>query len=103
MTGYWKSAMNKDLDFLFNSLLFSMGQEYDHYQELLVTLEVETHVLTKSTLEDILEFNKRKELLLLSLNMVSEIHLFLIRTALALGMEFLTPSPKFISAEPDTW
>jgi len=79
IAAYWKSAMNKDLDFLYNSLLFSMGQEYDHYQELLITLEEEAHVLKKSTLEDILDFNKRKELLLLSLNMVSEMRVSAIK------------------------
>jgi flagellar biosynthesis/type III secretory pathway chaperone len=64
--------MNRDLDFLYNSLLLAMGQEYEHYQELLKTLQDETLLFKNSTLADILDFNKRKEVLLFSLNMAEE-------------------------------
>ena len=67
--------MNKDLYFLYNSLVLSMGQEYEHYEELLNAIEEETHVLKKSNLPDILEFNTRKERLILSLNMASEMRM----------------------------
>ena len=70
-----KDAMNKDLDFLYNSLLLSMGQEYEHYQELLKTIEEESHILKKSNLADILDFNTRKERVLLSLNMAQEMRM----------------------------
>jgi flagellar biosynthesis/type III secretory pathway chaperone len=75
VTTFWDSAMNKDLDFLYNSLLLSMGQECEHYEELLKAIKEETHVLKKSNLPDILEFNTRKERLLLSLNMASEMRM----------------------------
>jgi len=67
--------MNKDLDFLYNSLLLSTAQEYEHYQELLKTVEEESEVLKKSNLADILDFNTRKERVLLSLNMAQEMRM----------------------------
>lgn len=67
--------MNKDLDFLYNSLLLSMGQEYERYQELLKTIEEESDILKKSNLADILDFNTRKERVLLSLNMAQEMRM----------------------------
>jgi hypothetical protein len=70
--GVWGKAMNRDLDFLYHSLLLAMGQEYEHYQELLKTLQEETSLFKNSTLADILEFNNRKEFLLFSLNMAEE-------------------------------
>jgi hypothetical protein len=70
-----KDAMNKDLDFLYNSLLLSMGQEYERYQELLKTIEEESDILKKSNLADILDFNTRKERVLLSLNMAQEMRM----------------------------
>ena len=71
--------MNKDLDFLYNSLLLSMGQEYEHYQELLKTIEEESHILKKSNLADILDFNTKKERGLLSLSMATEMRLIAIK------------------------
>jgi tRNA isopentenyl-2-thiomethyl-A-37 hydroxylase MiaE len=69
------NAMKKDLDFLYNSLLLSMGQEYENYQELLKTIEEESHILKKADLADILDFNTRKERELLSLNIVQEMRM----------------------------
>ena len=65
--------MNKDLDYLYNSLLFSMGQEYENYQELIKTIEEEAHILKKCNLTDMLDFNIRKERVLLSLTMAQEV------------------------------
>lgn len=72
-------AMNKDLDYLYNSLLCSMGQEYEHYQELLKTVEEEAHVLKKCNLTDILDFNIRKERVILSLNMAEDVRTGIIK------------------------
>ncbi len=65
--------MNKDLDYLYNSLLLAMGQEYERYQELLKTIEEETVILKKSVLAEILNCNTKKEMVLLSLNMALDI------------------------------
>jgi tRNA isopentenyl-2-thiomethyl-A-37 hydroxylase MiaE len=82
------NAMKKDLDFLYNSLLLSMGQEYENYQELLKTIEEESHILKKADLADILDFNTRKERALLSLNIVQEMRIAAIKKiALYLQLE----------------
>jgi hypothetical protein len=75
--------MNRDLDFLYNSLLLAMGQEYEHYQELLNALQHETHLFKSSTLTDILEFNKGKEFLLLSINMAEATRMDIIKKILS--------------------
>ena len=67
--------MNKDLDYLYNSLLIAMGQEYERYQELLNTVEEETDILKKCVLADILDCNTKKETVLLSLNMALEMRM----------------------------
>ncbi len=64
--------MNQDLDYLYNSLLIAMGQEYERYQELLIIIEEETNILKKCVLSDILNCNTKKEMVLLSLNMASD-------------------------------
>ena len=70
---------DKDIDSLYNSLLFSLGQEYEHYQELLKTVGEETHMLKKCKLTDILDFNTRKERVLLSLTVASEMRMGIIK------------------------
>jgi len=67
--------MNKDLDYLYNTLLLAMGQEYGRYQELLKTIEEEAEILKKGILEDILNSNTAKEMVLLSLNMALEMRM----------------------------
>lgn len=67
--------MNKDLDYLYNSLLLAMGQEYERYQELLKTIEEETEILKKCVLADILNCNTKKEMVLLSLNMALDMRM----------------------------
>jgi hypothetical protein len=68
--------MNKDLDYLYNSLLIAMGQEHERYQELLETIKEETEILKKCVLADILDCNAKKERVLLSLNMaLAHLHL----------------------------
>jgi len=64
--------MNQDHDYLYNSLLIAMGQEYECYQELLIIIEEETNILKKCILLDILNCNTKKEMVLLSLNMASD-------------------------------
>ena len=70
--------MNKDLDYLYNSLLLAMGQEYERYQELLKTIEEEAEILKKNVLTDILNCNARKEMVLLSLNMALDMRMSVI-------------------------
>lgn len=67
--------MNKDLDYLYNSLLLAMGQEYERYQELLKTIEDETEILKKCVIADILNCNTKKEMVLLSLNMALDMRM----------------------------
>jgi len=67
--------MNKDLDYLYNSLIIAMGQEYELYQELLKTVKEETEILKKCVLTDILNCNTKKERILLSLNMALEMRM----------------------------
>jgi flagellar biosynthesis/type III secretory pathway chaperone len=67
--------MNKDLDYLYNSLLIAMGQEHERYQELLETIKEETEILKKCVLADILDCNAKKERVLLSLNMALEMRM----------------------------
>jgi flagellar biosynthesis/type III secretory pathway chaperone len=67
--------MNKDLDFLYHSLLLAMGQEYEYYEELLKSIEEETYILKKCNLNDILDFNVRKERVLLSLTMSQQMRM----------------------------
>ena len=64
--------MNKDLGFLYNALLLSLGQEYEQYQELFGIIEEETSILKKFHLTDLLDFNARKERVVLSLKIASE-------------------------------
>jgi len=71
----WKDAMDKDVDFLYQSLYLSMEQEYERYQELLEAIEEEANTLISCTSTDIINFNSRNERLLLSVNMASEIRL----------------------------
>jgi hypothetical protein len=66
------NAMNKDVDYLYNSLLCSMRQEYEHYQELLKTVEEEANILKKCNLTEILDLNARKERVLLFLSMAQD-------------------------------
>lgn len=67
--------MNNDLDCLYNSLLVTMGQEYERYRELLKTIKEETEILKKCVLADILNCNTKKEMVLLSLNMALEMRM----------------------------
>ena len=67
--------MNKDLDYLYNSLLLAMGQEYERYQELLITIEDETEILKKCIIADILNCNTKKEMILLSLNITLDMRI----------------------------
>jgi flagellar biosynthesis/type III secretory pathway chaperone len=67
--------MNKDLDYLYNSLLIAMGQEHERYQELLETIKEETEILKKCVLADILDCNAKKERVLLSLSMAVEMRM----------------------------
>jgi len=64
--------MNKDLDLLYSALLLSLGQEYEHYQELSELVQEETTLLKQCTPEEVLGFNARKEQLLLSLQVATE-------------------------------
>lgn len=64
--------MNKDLEFLFHSLIFAMAQEYENYQELLKTMEEEANTLKKCILQDILACNAKKETVLLSIQAATE-------------------------------
>lgn len=84
----WKSDMNKNLELLYHSLLFSLEQEYEHYQELLKIIKEESTILVKGSLPDILEFNTKKERLLLSLNMATEMRISAIKKiAIHLNLE----------------
>jgi len=67
--------MNKDLDYLYHSLLLAMGQEYERYQELLITIEDETEILKKCVIADILNCNTKKEMILLSLNIALDMRI----------------------------
>jgi len=67
--------MDKDLDLLYQSLLFCLGQELERYQELLKLTQEEPEILIRSRLEDLQEFNARKERVLLSLQMAASIRL----------------------------
>jgi len=64
--------MNQNIDLLYESLISTLGQEYDQYEALLKCLKDESMILKKSSLESILENNARKEVIVLSLNMASE-------------------------------
>jgi len=75
--------MNRDLDFLYNSLLLAMGQEYEHYHELLKTIEEESSILKKCNLSDILDFNTRKERVILSLDMAQEMRTDVVKKIIA--------------------
>jgi flagellar biosynthesis/type III secretory pathway chaperone len=68
-----KDAMNKDLDLLYKSLILSMEQEYERYQELLEAVQEESKTLISCTAADIIDFNSRNDRLLLSVRMASEI------------------------------
>jgi flagellar biosynthesis/type III secretory pathway chaperone len=67
--------MNRDVDYLYNSLLIAMGQEYERYQELLETVKEETEIIKKCVLADILDCNTKKERVLLSINMALEMRM----------------------------
>jgi len=64
--------MNKDLDHLYRSLLLALGQECEHYQELLQAVEAEREILIGGGLNDIVDFNRSNERLLISLKMASQ-------------------------------
>ena len=49
-----------------------MAREYERYQELLKTTEAETEILKNGVVADIFNFNIKKEMVLLSLNMALE-------------------------------
>lgn len=64
--------MSKDLDQLYRSLLLALGQECEHYQELLQTVTAEEAILIGGGLDEIVDFNAKNERLLLSLKMAAE-------------------------------
>jgi flagellar biosynthesis/type III secretory pathway chaperone len=65
--------MNKDLEFLYHSLLLAMAQEYENYQELLKAIEEEANTLKKCILTDILACNAKKETVLFSIHVATEL------------------------------
>lgn len=67
--------MNKTLDHLYHSLLFCLGQEYEHYLELINVIRAESDILVRCNLDEILEFNTQKERVLLSLNVAMEMRI----------------------------
>lgn len=64
--------MHQDINLLYESFILSLRQEYEQYEVLLKSLIEEASIMKKSSLENILENNARKELILLSLNMASQ-------------------------------
>ena len=64
--------MNNDRDHLYRSLLLALGQECEHYQELLQAIAAEEAILIGGRLTDIVDFNTKNERLLLSLKMASQ-------------------------------
>ena len=67
--------MDKDLELLYQHLLFSFGQELERYQELFTITREEPEILIRSRLEELQELNSRKERVLLSLQMATSIRL----------------------------
>ena len=67
--------MDKDLELLYQPLLFCLGQELERYQELFKITREEPDILIRSRLEDLQELNSRKERVLLSLQMATSIRL----------------------------
>ncbi len=64
--------MDKNLDYLYSSLILAMEQEYERYVELFNATKHETETLKKGLLADLLNSNNRKETALQSLNMAIE-------------------------------
>jgi len=67
--------MNKTLAQLYHSYVFCLGQEFERYQELIKIIGDEAEVLIRSYLDELLEFNTKKERVLISLNVATEMRL----------------------------
>jgi len=64
--------MDKNLDYLYSSLVLAMEQEHERYVELFNATKQETETLKRGLLADLLDSNNRKETALQSLNMAIE-------------------------------
>lgn len=60
-------------DHSYRSLLLALGQECEHYQELLHAVDAEEEILIGGELSGIVDFNTKNERLLLSLKMASQL------------------------------
>lgn len=70
-----ESDMGMSAEILYDPLLFSLEREHEHCRELLGVVAEESDILKESSLPDILEFNAKKERVLLSLKMATEIRI----------------------------
>lgn len=71
--------MTKNLDNLYRSLLLALGQECEHYQDLLRAMDEEKQVVVDGALEPLLDFNRRNERLLLSLRVAAQMRMEALR------------------------